>query len=932
MNWIRLTFSFIILPISLLSHATVQEVINTNDSGPGSLREATINAGINAGPDTIIFNIPLTDPGFDSTTGVWTIVAMTTFQVPAGTVIDGGKAIGSDQRPGVEIEGAANAIILGMTGIRAGDSVSIRGLTVNQFQYGIWIQASGVIIEQCYLGTDPTGNIAKPNGINGILVANGGTQALIQNNLISGNNGGGIRLFGAETFGNVIRNNLIGTNLDGTASLPNNGDGIRLHARANGNIIQNNLISGNNFSGVSLVDTGTNDNVLEDNFIGTDIDGVSSIPNGRYGIVFFDGSMNNVCGPGNLVAFNNQDGILVDGADSNETIGNRITVNSIYRNGGSGIFNTRGGNSEISPPIIDSLIEQVVYGTANPGQMIELFADHFDEGCCYLATDTTNSTGNFSIALPDTSDQPYLTTTSTDSTGNTSAFSQPFSIIDPCGDDSLPKPMIMGLTSFCPDQSTDLNAGSFTGYLWSTGDTTQIISVAETGNYSVTVTDSSGCTGSDSVTVNALSAPSVSIAGTLSFCPGSGTDLDAGNFERYLWSTGDTTQLVSVDHEGTLSVTVTDINGCTGKDSVMVMEWLTPLVSIRGTISDCATTELDAGSFDSYLWSTGDTTQTINVVSIGTYSVTVTDQNGCTASDALGVKEDPLSLPWIQNLINNPFNPYCNECLTTSYAKWGMEEVIIFDWDAASCAFTDLGFTTVYNCLGDTIQFCYSSIAGLHCEPDSMIGSEHLQDEQLLWQCTPISLPKCPTESDSILQMTWLMDTLQQYDAFCHALCTGGNHGNFLYTHVLDTNLIIELRTTCADVVRRFYDCQGTRIYSCISFSESQEINCDLGFIPTDNSGELIWQCPATTGHTSLEESDAFSLFPTLVSDHLTIRTEQAKPWKLIISDGFGHTLLERTGHSQGEVINTFAWPPGVLYARIKTRNNIQQFKVVKIK
>ena len=216
----------------------------------------------------------------------------------------------------------------------------------------------------------------------------------------------------------------------------------------------------------------------------------------------------------------------------------------------------------------------------------------------------------------------------------------------------------------------------------------------------------------------------------------------------------------------------------------------------------------------------------------GTWSINVSGTI-CSGSWELDTcSDDPLTLSWVQNLINNPFDPYCNECLTFSQARWNEKDVFIFNWEASSCGFTDLGFTTIYNCAGDTIQHCYTSIAGLQCEQDSMIIQDSLTDVQNLWQCTPFTFPRCSSDPDSILNMTWLKDTLANSSDLCDASAPGGNGRTFIYIHVIDTNIIIELRTTCADVIRRFYDCQGNSIYSCMSISESSIINCDLPFLP----------------------------------------------------------------------------------------------------
>ena len=193
------------------------------------------------------------------------------------------------------------------------------------------------------------------------------------------------------------------------------------------------------------------------------------------------------------------------------------------------------------------------------------------------------------------------------------------------------KPMITGITELCPTVATNLDAGLFTSYLWSTGETTSSIDVDVAGSYKVTVTDNNGCEGINEVKVIENETPEVQITGSLSFCPSSTTTLDAGNFTSYLWSTGETTQTVRVNTAGDYSVNVTDGNGCQGNDQVTIDEQanLQPQISGNLTICTAETTTLDAGVFESHLWSTGETTQTISVDVPGEYSVTVTDLDGC---------------------------------------------------------------------------------------------------------------------------------------------------------------------------------------------------------------------------------------------------------------------------------------------------------------
>ena len=211
---------------------------------------------------------------------------------------------------------------------------------------------------------------------------------------------------------------------------------------------------------------------------------------------------------------------------------------------------------------------------------------------------------------------------------------------------AVPTPAITGLLTICPGASTTLDAGAgYASYLWSTTATTQTISPSTVGNYSVTVTNGFGCSGTASVTVTLNANLTPTITGQLAICPGASTTLDAGaGYATYLWSTTAATQTISTAIPGTYSVTVTNSGGCSGSTSVTVTQNTSPTPSITGQTSICpgTSTVLNAGnSYAAYLWSTAATTQTIPVTAAGTYSVTVSNASGCTGSTSVTVVVSP---------------------------------------------------------------------------------------------------------------------------------------------------------------------------------------------------------------------------------------------------------------------------------------------------
>jgi len=213
-----------------------------------------------------------------------------------------------------------------------------------------------------------------------------------------------------------------------------------------------------------------------------------------------------------------------------------------------------------------------------------------------------------------------------------------------------PTPTISGSTTFCAGSSTTLDAGSgYSSYLWSNGQTTQTITVSTAGPYSVTVTNSNGCTGTASVLVSQASNLSPTISGILAICSGNSTILDAGpGYASYNWSNGQTTQTITVTQAGNYSVTVSDAGGCTGTAQVTVSVSQNPTPIITGNTTICAgsSTILDAGpGYQTYLWNNNAQSQTINVNTPGNYSVTVTNNSGCTGTASVNVQVVPLPNP-----------------------------------------------------------------------------------------------------------------------------------------------------------------------------------------------------------------------------------------------------------------------------------------------
>jgi len=195
-----------------------------------------------------------------------------------------------------------------------------------------------------------------------------------------------------------------------------------------------------------------------------------------------------------------------------------------------------------------------------------------------------------------------------------------------------------GPLTFCAGDQVTLTAPAGLSYAWNTGATSQQITATTSGTYSVTVTDANGCSASSSpinVTVNTTPVATLVTSGPLQFCAGNNVTLTAGGGSSYLWNTGATTAAITINTSGTYFCIVSNGNcsDTTAVTSVIVDPLPSANVTASGPLTFCSGDQvtLTADPGLSYAWSNGATSQSITVTQSGTYSVTVTGSNGCSA-------------------------------------------------------------------------------------------------------------------------------------------------------------------------------------------------------------------------------------------------------------------------------------------------------------
>jgi hypothetical protein len=233
--------------------------------------------------------------------------------------------------------------------------------------------------------------------------------------------------------------------------------------------------------------------------------------------------------------------------------------------------------------------------------------------------------------------------------------------------ENRPAPSIGGPIQVCRNSTVDYSTLLVAGdkYVWTVnggtivnGDGTNSISIqwgnGPTGEIDLVESNASGrCTGVATrytVTIGTVLEPVIVASRSLDLCPGDSVELDAGSgFATYEWTTGATTQKITVSAPGSYGVKVADAGGCSGSSkpvTVVAHPSPVPVIAAGGptTFRNGDSVVLDAGQgYTLYDWSTGESTRTIVVHASGSYSVTVVDAFGCRGSSA------PVSVTVLDN-------------------------------------------------------------------------------------------------------------------------------------------------------------------------------------------------------------------------------------------------------------------------------------------
>ncbi len=211
---------------------------------------------------------------------------------------------------------------------------------------------------------------------------------------------------------------------------------------------------------------------------------------------------------------------------------------------------------------------------------------------------------------------------------------------------TAPEP-VLDDTAVCEGETLQIlgNGCLDCGYIWSNGSASDTLQLTTSGEYWLLALDTiNGCSAVDSfdVILKAVSPIQFNSDPPFGICPEASLDLSITNdYQAFLWSTGSTTNTETIVESGWVTISVGASNGCSRTDSIWVIDFPSPDPTIEVDFT-AGMWSLACPGFGAYLWSNGSDDPTIEVTG-GLVTVTVTDSNGCQASDtvdlAVGVQE-----------------------------------------------------------------------------------------------------------------------------------------------------------------------------------------------------------------------------------------------------------------------------------------------------
>ncbi|HET9789019.1 MAG TPA: carboxypeptidase-like regulatory domain-containing protein, partial [Pyrinomonadaceae bacterium] len=418
------------------------------------------------------------------------------------------------------------------------------------------LSSTGNAVQGNFIGTNAAGTADLGNTTNGVFQSQAsstiGGDVAGARNIISGNSNPGIVFNGSS--GNLVQSNFIGTDVTGTIGFGVSQGGVQVISGADNSFGGStpegrNIISGNGGHGFQIRQLGADGNMVQGNLIGTQIDGSSALGNNGDGIAVESSSNDNVV-LDNVIAFNNDDGVaIVSGT------GNAIIFNSMFQNTesgidllGNGVTPNDAGDVDTGPndlqnfPVLTSVISGTITNiqgtlnsTANSTFIIQFYSNPncagIGQGKTFIGSTIvdTDSSGNVSFSAPVAASltaSEFVTATATDPNNNTSEISACRQVVQ--SGLSISGRITDGAGQSLPGVTVTVSGGGST--TTDANGNYSLGNLAAGGNYSVTPSSSTHSFNPASQTFNNLDVNRIAnFVGTQTVVSISGKVTDAGN-------------------------------------------------------------------------------------------------------------------------------------------------------------------------------------------------------------------------------------------------------------------------------------------------------------------------------------------------------------------------------------------------------------------
>jgi titin len=356
-----------------------------------------------------------------------------------------GNFIGTDAAGTADLGNGINGVLIAgfaTDNLVGGSAPEARNLISGNEFSGVNIFSASNVVQGNLIGTDATGTKKLAN-VRGVVLQHaaaarnliGGTTPG-ERNVISGNDQRGVLILHVGATGNVVRGNYIGTDVSGTTNLGNTLSGVAIFSGASNNVIggltqgARNIISGNGLDGVRIQNEGTTGNLVQGNYIGTDVTGTMDLGNLGGVLIQFAAANNLIGGPTsaarNVISGNDFAGVNIFSSDNTvqgNFIGTNATGDGILTNTVVGITIQTGAEGNLiggTEPGAGNVISG--NGNWNEGGLTLITGARMNEALGnYIGTDATGV-----LDLGNNGPGVYIVSDASDNTisGNTVAFNR----------------------------------------------------------------------------------------------------------------------------------------------------------------------------------------------------------------------------------------------------------------------------------------------------------------------------------------------------------------------------------------------------------------------------------------------------------------------------------------------------------------------------